>query len=39
MDNLSLQRAKKLEQEIKELKSFIKTANMVWTGKLIKKRV
>lgn len=37
MDNLSLQRAKKLEQEIKELESFINTASMVWTGKIVKK--
>lgn len=39
MDNEKLQRANTLKEEIQKLDNFINTAEKVWTGKLIKKRI
>lgn len=39
MDNKKLQRANSLKEEIQKLDNFISSAEKVWTGKLIKKRI
>ncbi len=37
MTDKDLEKANSLKKEIRELESFIRTAGMVWTGKIIKR--